>query len=56
MDGGGEHGPLVHLAAALRAPGLPVRRGDLDAAGHQLRPGQAHQQRNGRQGPRMLSI
>ena len=50
VDGGGEHGPLVHLPAPLRAPGLSVRGGDVDASGHQLWPGQAHQQRDGRQG------
>lgn len=48
VDGGGEHGPLVHLPAPLRAPGLSVRGGDVDASGHQLWPGQAHQQRDGR--------
>lgn len=48
VDGGGEHGPLLHLPAALRAPGLPVRGRDVDASGDQLRPGQTHQQRDGR--------
>lgn len=50
VDGRREHGPLLHLAQALRAPGLSVRGRDVDASGDQLRPGQAHQQRNGRQG------
>lgn len=36
VDGGWKHGPLLHLAAALRAPGLAVRRRDVDASGHQL--------------------
>lgn len=48
VDGGWKHGSLLHLAAALRAPGLPVRRRDVDASGHQLWPSQAHQQRDGR--------
>lgn len=36
VDGGWKHGPLLHLSQALRAPGLAVRRGDVDASGHQL--------------------
>lgn len=36
VDGGREHGPLLHLPEALRAPGLAVRWGDVDASGHQL--------------------
>lgn len=36
VDGGREHGPLLHLPEALRAPGLAVRWGDVDASGHQF--------------------
>lgn len=36
VDGGREHGPLLHLPEALRAPGLAVRWGDMDASSHQL--------------------
>lgn len=36
VDGGWKHGPLLHLSQALRAPGLAVRRRDVDASGHQL--------------------
>lgn len=36
VDGGRKHGPLLHLSQALRAPGLAVRRRDVDASGHQL--------------------
>lgn len=50
VDGRREHGSLLHLAQTLRAPGLSVRGRNVDASGDQLRPGQAHQQRNGRQG------
>lgn len=52
VDGGGEHGPLLHHPAPLHPPRLPLLGGDLDEANHQLRPREAHQQRDGRQGAR----
>ena len=56
VDGGGKHGPLVHLPAPLRAPGLAVRGRDMDASGDQLRPRETDEQRDGRQGTRELSL
>uniref|UniRef100_A0A8C3EHF7 T-box transcription factor 22 n=1 Tax=Corvus moneduloides TaxID=1196302 RepID=A0A8C3EHF7_CORMO len=50
VDGGGEHGPLLHHPAPLHPPRLSLLGGDLDEANHQLRPSEAHQQRDGRQG------
>lgn len=52
VDGGGEHGPLLHHTTALHPPRLPLLGGNVDEANHQLRPGEAHQQRDGRQGAR----
>lgn len=36
VDGGREHGSLLHLSETIRAPGLAVRGRDVDASGHQL--------------------
>lgn len=52
VDGGREHGPLLHHTTALHPPRLPLLGGNMDEANHQLRPGEAHQQRDGRQGAR----